>query len=125
MVNKAIIVGRLGRDPELKYTTDGVAICNFSVATTEKWKDNEKTEWHRVVCFKRTAELCGEYLTKGSLAYIEGKLQTREWEKEGEKRYTTEIVAFQVKFLDSKKKDSVGGQPSSSSYGGDPDDIPF
>ena len=95
-INKVILIGRLGRDPEIRYTPNGDAVANFSIATSENWKDKntgekkEKTEWHRLVAFRRRAEIIGEYLTKGSLIYIEGKLQTREWDdKEGVKRYTT------------------------------------
>ena len=92
-INKVILIGRLGRDPEIRYTPNGDAVANFSIATSENWKDKntgekkEKTEWHRLVAFRRLAEIIGEYLTKGSQIYIEGKLQTREWDdKEGNKR---------------------------------------
>jgi len=104
-VNKVIIVGRLGQDPELKYTPSGAGVCNFSVATTESWADKsgqkqEKTEWHRIVVWGKLAELCNQYLKKGRQAYIEGRLQTRSWEtKDGQKRYTTEINASTVQFL--------------------------
>jgi single-strand DNA-binding protein len=97
-VNKVIIVGTLGQDPELKYMPSGDAVCNISLATSEQWTDKktnqkvEKTEWHRVALFGKVAEIAGEYLRKGSQCYIEGRLQTREWEKDGIKRYTTEIV---------------------------------
>jgi single-strand DNA-binding protein len=113
-VNKAMIVGRLGRDPEIRYTPGGVAVANFSVATSEEWKDKEsnekkeRTEWHRIVAFGKLGEICGEYLSKGKLVYIEGRIQTRSWEdKDGNKKYTTEIVASDVQFLD--KKDSGSG----------------
>lgn len=113
-INKAIIVGRLGRDPEIRYTPGGVAVANFSVATSEEWKDKEsnekkeRTEWHRIVAFAKLGEICGEYLSKGKLVYIEGRIQTRSWEdKDGTKKYTTEIVASDVQFLD--KKDSGSG----------------
>ncbi|CAN2048013.1 Single-stranded DNA-binding protein [Candidatus Magnetomoraceae bacterium gMMP-1] len=108
MINKAILVGHLGQAPEIRYTPNGVPVTNFSIATNEYWVDKEgqkqkRTEWHRIVTFQRLAEICGEYLSKGSLVYVEGKIQTRDWtDKEGVKRYTTEIVAFAVKFLDSK-----------------------
>ena len=99
-VNKAIIVGHLGRDPEVRYAANGAAVANVSVATTESWKDkqtcdsNERTEWHRVVFFGRLAEIAGEYLRKGSQIYVEGRLQTRKWQDQnGQDRYTTEIVA--------------------------------
>ena len=97
-VNKVIIVGTCGQDPELKYMPSGDAVCNLSLATSEQWTDKktnqkvEKTEWHRVALFGKVAEIAGEYLRKGSQCYIEGRLQTREWEKDGIKRYTTEIV---------------------------------
>jgi single-strand DNA-binding protein len=96
-VNKVIIVGTLGQDPEVKYLTNGNAVCNLSLATSEEWKDKQtgekksRTEWHRVVMFGKIAEIAGEYCRKGSQVYIEGKLETREWEKGGVKRYTTEI----------------------------------
>jgi single-strand DNA-binding protein len=104
-INKVILVGNLGQDPELKYTPGGAAVCNFSVATSETWVDKsgqkqDKTEWHRVVVWGKMAELCKQYLAKGRQAYIEGKLQTRSWEdKDGQKRYTTEINAVTVQFL--------------------------
>ena len=107
-LNKAMIIGRLGRDPEVRYTTDGRAIANFSVATSEEWKDKatgekrERTEWHRVVAFGRLGEICGEYLSKGKQVYLEGRLQTRSWEKDGVTRYTTEIVASDLQFLGAK-----------------------
>lgn len=119
-VNKAIIIGRLGQDPELKHTPTGVAVANFSVATTEKYKDQEKTEWHRIVVFNKVAELCSQYLNKGSQVFIEGKIQTRSWEKDGEKRYSTEIVANTVQFLDKKESKE---QTSQSGFA--TDDIPF
>jgi single-strand DNA-binding protein len=106
-INKAIIVGNLGRDPEVRYTQDGTAVANFTVATSESWTDKntgekrENTEWHRVVVWRRLAEICGEYLSKGRQVYVEGKLQTRSWEQDGVTRYTTEIVANTVQFLGS------------------------
>jgi len=104
-VNKVILVGRLGQDPELKYTPSGAAVCSFSLATTESWSDKsgqkqEKTEWHRIVVWGKLGELCGQYLAKGRQAYIEGALQTRSWDaQDGSKRYTTEINARNVQFL--------------------------
>ncbi|MES2499584.1 MAG: single-stranded DNA-binding protein, partial [Pseudomonadota bacterium] len=97
-VNKVILVGSLGRDPEVKYMANGEAVANFSMATSENWKDKagvkqEKTEWHNVVAYRKLAEIIGEYLKKGSPVYIEGKLQTRKWEKDGVTRYSTEIIA--------------------------------
>ena len=109
-VNKAIIVGQLGKDPELRYTADGKAIANFSVATSEQWKDTqtgekqEKTEWHRISIFGKLAEIAGEYLRKGSQVYLEGKIQTRKWtDKDGQDRYTTEIIADQMQMLGGKQ----------------------
>ncbi len=106
-VNKVMLIGRLGQDPEVRYTTSGGAVANFSLATSENWTDKngqkqERTEWHKVVVWGKVAELCGQYLSKGRQAFIEGRLQTREWmDKEGQKRYTTEIVAQTVQFLGS------------------------
>jgi single-strand DNA-binding protein len=104
-VNKVILLGRLGQDPELKYTPGGSPVCNFSVATTESWTDKsgqkqEKTEWHRVVVWGKLAELCNQYLAKGRQCFLEGRLQTRSWDdKDGNKRYTTEIMASTVQFI--------------------------
>ena len=116
-VNKVIIVGNLGKDPETRFMPDGKAVCNFSVATTDKWTDkatNEKkeaTEWHRVSSFGRLAEICGEYLKKGSQVYVEGKLRTRKWQdKEGQDRYTTEIIADAMQMLGSRSG-MGGGEP--------------
>lgn len=109
-VNKVIILGRLGQDPELKYTPSGAAVCNFSLATSDNWVDKsgqkqEKTEWHRIVVWGKLGELCNQYLAKGRQAFVEGTLQTRSWEgKDGQKRYTTEINAKNVQF--------IGGQAS-------------
>ena len=115
-VNKAIIVGNLGRDPEVRYTPDGTAVTNFSVATSIEWKDKntgekkELTEWHRVVAFRRLGEICGQYLSKGRQVYVEGRLQTRSWEQDGVKRYMTEIVANEVQFLGGREsRDNSGG----------------
>ena len=107
-VNKVIVVGNLGQDPEVKYMPSGDAVCNITVATTESWNDKksgekvEHTEWHRVVMFRRLAEIAGEYLRKGSQVYIEGKLKTRKWEKEGQTHYTTEIEARDMQMLGSR-----------------------
>lgn len=104
-VNKVILLGRLGQDPELKYTPGGSAVCNFSLATTESWTDKsgqkqEKTEWHRIVVWGKLAELCNQYLAKGRQAFLEGRLQTRSWDdKDGNKKYTTEILASTVQFI--------------------------
>jgi len=108
-VNKVILIGNLGQDPEVKYMPNGNAVANITVATSESWKDKntgekvDKTEWHRVVFFRRLAEIAGEYLKKGSKVFIEGKLQTRKWQdKDGHDRYTTEIVANEMQMLDSR-----------------------
>jgi single-strand DNA-binding protein len=108
-VNLVIIVGNLGQDPEVRYTPSGDAVANLSVATSESWKDKntgekqERTEWHRIVAFRKLAEIMGEYLKKGSKVYIEGKLQTRKWQdKNGVERYTTEIVADRMEMLDPR-----------------------
>jgi len=108
-VNKVILVGNLGNDPEVRYANNGAAIANLSIATSESWKDKntgeqqEKTEWHRVVMFNRLGEIAGEYLRKGSKVYIEGKLQTRKWQDQsGQDKYTTEIVANEMQMLDSR-----------------------
>ena len=110
MLNKVQLIGNLGRDPEMKYTPSGIAVTNFSVATTERWaKDgqkNEKTEWHKIIAFGRLAEICGEYLVKGKQVYVEGKLQTRSWDQDGVKKYMTEIVINQMQMLGGK-----GGAP--------------
>lgn len=107
-VNKVILIGNLGQDPEVRYTPNGVAIANLRLATSESWKDQqgqtqERTEWHRVVMYRRLAEIAGEYVKKGSKVYIEGKLQTRKWQdKDGQDRYTTEIVADEMQMLDGR-----------------------
>jgi single-strand DNA-binding protein len=114
-VNKVIIIGNLGRDPETRYMPDGGAITNISVATTETWKDKqgekqEKTEWHRVAFFGKLAEIAGEYLKKGSQVYVEGRLQTRKWQdKDGADKYTTEIVANAMQMLGSRQGMGGGG----------------
>ena len=115
MINKAILIGRLGRDPEVRYAQSGTAVTTFTVATSERWKDKnsgemqERTEWHRIVAFGKLGEICGEYLTKGKQVYIEGRLQTRSWEQEGVTRYTTEIVASDMKMLEPKGATGGGG----------------
>ncbi|MCI0705920.1 MAG: single-stranded DNA-binding protein [Ignavibacteriae bacterium] len=136
-VNKVILIGNLGKDPELRYTSSGVAVATFSVATNEQWKDpdgnpQEKTEWHNIVAWRKLAEICGEYLKKGGKIYLEGRLQYRTYDdKNGVKRYVTEIVMDQMVMLDSR-----GGSQSSSSMeqsappaqqeGGEKsDDLPF
>ena len=114
-VNKVILVGNLGRDPETRYNPEGGAITNISIATTDTWKDKasgekqERTEWHRVVFFSRLAEIAGEYLKKGSQVYVEGRLQTRKWQdKDGNDKYTTEIVADRMQMLGSRQGMGAG-----------------
>ena len=123
-VNKIILLGRVGQDPELKYTPSGTAVCNFSLATSERWNDKntgekvEKTEWHRVVAFQRLAEIMGEYLKKGSQVYIEGRLQTRKWQDQnGQDRYTTEVVANDMQMLGSRGGEA-GSRPAAGGGGG-------
>lgn len=115
MYQKVILIGFLGRDPELRYTSGGKAVVNMSVATTTYWYDNNhqkqsKTEWHRVIGWDKTAENCQEYLRKGSLVHIEGRLQTRTWEKDGQNHYITEIVIKEFNILDRKQTDQNGTQ---------------
>ena len=123
-VNKVILVGNLGKDPEIKYTASGAAIANLTLATSESWNDKqsgekvEKTEWHRVVAFQRLAEIMGEYLRKGSQVYIEGKLQTRKWQDQnGQDRWTTEVVANEMQMLGARGGEG-GGQPQGGGGGG-------
>ena len=148
-INKVILIGNLGSDPEVKYMPSGEAVATLSLATSESWKDKntgeqvEKTEWHRVVMFRRLAEIAGEYLKKGSKVYIEGRLQTRKWKaQDGQDRYTTEIVANEMQMLDSRgggagnfnqeapSSSSSNAQPQSTAAAGGgyedfDDDIPF
>ena len=142
-VNKVIIVGNLGQDPEVKYMPSGQAVCNISVATTDSWNDKssgekqERTEWHRVVFFRRLAEIAGEYLRKGSQVYIEGRLQTRKWQDQsGADRYTTEIIANEMQMLGGRGG-ATDMPPAEQDFGSAPaktapstaddfdDDIPF
>lgn len=141
MINKAILVGRLGADPEVRYLPEGTMVTNFTVATDMEWKDKNgekvrKTEWHKIVTYRKLAEICGNYLSKGKLVYIEGRIQTRSWDdKEGIKRYMTEIVASDMKMLDSKgqsqgpSRDANTAQEGAPSYFGadslPDDDVPF
>jgi len=123
-VNKVILVGNLGRDPDIRYSPDGAAICNVSLATTSSWKDKnsgerrEETEWHRLVFFNRLAEIAGQYLRKGSPVYVEGRLRTRKWQDKdsGQDRYTTEITVDQMQMLGGRDSGGEGG--ASSAYGG-------
>ena len=140
-INKVILVGNLGRDPETRYMPSGNAVTNVSVATSMSWKDRDsgeqkdRTEWHRVVFFNRLAEIANEYLRKGSKVYVEGELRTREWEREGQKHYTTEVVANEMQMLDNRGDMPVGNteaNPTSttSNFTSRPpedfdDDIPF
>ncbi len=146
-VNKAILIGNLGRDPEIRYTQSGMAVANFTLATNESWSDKEsgerreRTEWHRIVVFGKMGETCGKYLSKGRQVYVEGRIQTREWEdRDGNKRYTTEIVASDVRFLGNRGEGGGYAGPAGGGggpAGGDPgfgapagggtadDDIPF
>jgi len=125
-VNKVILVGNLGRDPEVRYTPDGAAICNVSIATTSQWKDKntgerrEETEWHRVVFYNRLAEIAGEYLKKGRSVYVEGRLKTRKWQDKdtGADKYTTEIVADQMQMLGGREGGGGGGGGGEGGYGG-------
>lgn len=153
-VNKVILVGNLGRDPEVRYSPDGAAICNISLATTSQWKDKssgerrEETEWHRVVFYNRLAEIVGEYLRKGRAVYVEGRLRTRKWQDKetGQDRYSTEIIADQMQMLGGRESGDSSGfsqapapaarrteqprpaapaAPASSSFDDMDDDIPF
>jgi single-strand DNA-binding protein len=125
-INKVIIVGNLGRDPETRFMPSGGAVTNVSVATSKSWRDREsgeqkeRTEWHRVVFFNRLAEIAGEYLKRGSKIYLEGELRTREWEREGQKHYTTEIVANEMQMLDSKANMEGGSMSETGSPGPGP-----
>jgi len=126
-VNKVIIVGHLGRDPEIRYSPEGLAICTLSVATSSQWKDKrtgearEETEWHRVVMYKRLAEIAGEYLKKGRAVYIEGRLKTRKWQDKetGADRYSTEVLADQMQMLGGRDTDHSGGHATDA-----PDAVP-
>lgn len=149
-VNKAIIIGRLGKDPEVSFTPNGVAVARMSVATSKTWKDKdtgekrEKTQWHKIVVWRRLAEVCGEYLKKGSQAYFEGEIETRSWEDQesGQTKWITEIVAYSMQMLDSKGSNgsqdagtktwtpppspTEAAQPAQGEMWNDPDDdIPF
>jgi single-strand DNA-binding protein len=138
-LNKAILIGNLGKDPEVRYTPSGLGVANFNIATSETWTNKEgaketRTEWHRIVAFGKLAEICGEYLSKGKQVYIEGRIQTRDWEDQnGVKRYTTEIVANQMLMLGGRDSaDTARNQgPPAKDFQGPPgpgfedDDIPF
>lgn len=136
-INKVILVGNLGRDPEVRYTPSGTAVANFTLATTETWTDRDgqkqsHTEWHRIVAWRRLGEICGEYLSKGKQVYIEGRIRTREWEdQDGNKRKTTEIEAQTMQMLGSRAQDepsvhtNSGRGTESGPTGPTEDDIPF
>ncbi len=135
-LNKVQLIGNLGKDPELKYTPSGVAVATFSIATSESWKDQEgnqqeKTEWHNIVAWRKLAEICGEYLKKGKKVYLEGKLQTRNYEKDGVKRYVTEIVADQLIMLDggggksNNSNTTSESAPAAHNDAPKEDDLPF
>lgn len=139
MLNKVTLIGSLGRDPEVRYTTDGTPIANFSVATSESWKDKntgekkEATEWHRITAYGKLAEIVGEYAKKGTRMYLEGKLKTRKWQdKDGQDKYTTEIQMSEMKLLgggnrQSTDEGSTGGNAGDGGFDGGihDDDIPF
>jgi len=137
MVNKVILIGRLGKDPEVRYTPDGTMVTTFRMATDEQWKDKngekvQRTEWHQIVTYRKLAEICGNYLVKGKLIFIEGRIQTRSWEdKEGVKRYTTEIIASNMQMLDSKGQNKTGDSSvdadatNFNNGGASLDDVPF
>ena len=123
-VNKVIIVGRLGKDPEMKTISQGRTVTNLTVATSENWTDKsgqkqERTEWHRIVTWDKQAENCAKYLSKGSQVYVEGRLQTRSWEDNGVKKYATDIVASTVQFLSSNNSKTTNGSQPTQSGGGD------
>lgn len=137
-LNKVMLIGNLGKDPEVRYTASGQAVASFNLATSEKFKNKngeqeERTEWHRITLWSRLAEIAGEYLSKGKTVYIEGRLQTREYEKDGIKRYTTEIVGEKMQMLSPKGERSGGDAQSAQKSGGatydeppfQDDDIPF
>ncbi len=134
-VNKVILIGNLGKDPELRYTSSGVAVATFSLATNESWKDpegntQERTQWHNIVAWRKLAEICGEYLKKGGKVYIEGRLQYRNYDdKNGVKRFVTEVVMDEMVMLDSRggaaAAPDAGGAPAQEEPGGKIDDLPF
>ena len=130
-INKVMLIGNLGKDPETRYTQDGTCVTSFSVATSDEWKDKisgakkERTEWHRIVAWRKLGEICGEYLSKGKQVYVEGKLQTRSWEKDGVTRYTTEIVASDVTFLGGKEMVENRGPVPTDQQDIDDSNIPF
>jgi len=133
-VNKVILLGHLGADPELRYTADGTAVCNFRLATSERFKDRqgtmqERTEWHKVVAWRKLAEICGQYLAKGKQVYIEGRIRNESWEKDGVKQYSYKIEADTMQMLGGPGPGNRGGEPEPPfgppSGGAPEDDIPF
>jgi single-strand DNA-binding protein len=131
-VNKVVLIGRLGKDPVIRHMPSGGAVANFTIATSEKWKDKqtgeqkEATEWHNIVFYKRLAEICGEYLRKGSNVYIEGSLKTRKWQdKDGQDRYTTEINGRELQMLDGKTNGGSSNSPTNSEAPFFDDAVPF
>lgn len=130
-INKCIILGNLGQDPKIQHMPSGGAVTSISVATSESWKDKntgqqeQRTDWHRIVFFNKLAEIAGQYLKKGSKVYIEGSLRTRAWDKDGEKRYATEIVASEMQMLDSKGEGVSGAGNATQQTPEFDDDIPF
>lgn len=134
-LNKVMLIGNLGKDPEVRYLPSGQSVANFNIATNDRYQDKEgnwkeRTEWHRIVIFGKTAEVVGQYLNKGSRVYIEGRLQTREWEKDGQKRYTTEVVGFNLIMLggrgESAEPANVGEDTQAPEGSAPPgEDIPF
>jgi len=134
MVNRVILIGRLGADPEVRYTQAGKPTASFTLATSETWKKDgekkEKTEWHKIVTWDKLAEICGQYLTKGKLVFVEGKIQTRKWQdKEGNDKYTTEIVATNMKMLGGKSDEPTNQPAHGEAYegpsGAGEEDVPF
>jgi len=133
MINKAILVGRLGKDPEIRYTPEGAMVTSFSVATDEQWKNKngekqQKTEWHNITTFDKLAEICGKYLSSGMLVYVEGKILTRKWEdKQGQTRYTTGIIAQTIKMLSQAKeqKEAPSREPGDEQIPGQNQNTPF
>lgn len=130
-LNKAMLIGRLGRDPETAMTKNGTPVASFSLATTEKYKEQERTEWHKIIAFGKLAEICAQYLHKGKQVYLEGRIQTREWEdKEGNRRWTTEIIANTMQMIGGTGDGDGRGKkpkPNAEGFGEDvpEDDIPF
>jgi len=121
-LDKVMLIGNLGKDPDLRFTQGGMAVASFSIATSEEWTDKatnekkEKTEWHRIVAFGKLGEICGKYLTKGKQVYVEGKLQTRSWEQDGVTKYTTEIVVSDMQMLSAKGADGASSYSQESGY---------